>query len=76
MVNDAKTTFLKNLILEALNTMYSFISRFSDTNEINYCPKCGKPVGCGFADETCECNIKFGVIVTEDKNDTGNDSKS
>ena len=58
--------------------MYGFIEGFSDTSEINYCPKCGEPAGCGFADGTCECNkcgIRFGVIVIEDGNDNENDSE-
>lgn len=50
--------------------MYGFIGGFSETDDINYCPYCGKEISCWHADgaATCsECGKRFGVIEVEDE---------
>lgn len=51
--------------------MYGFISGVTDTEDINFCPKCGESRLVGRADGTCECEecgYIFGVVeaVTEE----------
>lgn len=48
--------------------MYGFISGYTDTDDINYCPKCGKEVRELHGDGTavCECGYHFGVVECED----------
>lgn len=49
--------------------MYGFISGISDTDDINYCPKCGNKIETSCADGTgkCgECGFHFGVVECED----------
>ena len=49
--------------------MYGFISGYTDTDEINYCPKCGERIedyyggGTGYCRE---CDFRFGVVEGED----------
>ena len=49
--------------------MYGFISGYSETDDINYCPKCGAEIrehrGDGTA-ECDECGYHFGVVECED----------
>lgn len=50
--------------------MYGYISGYSDTDHINYCPACGEEVVIGFADGTMRCNncgLRFGVIEVDDE---------
>ena len=45
--------------------MYGFISGITDTDDINYCPKCGSDDLDRICDGTarsCECGYSFGVI--------------
>ena len=52
--------------------MYGFISGITDTNDINYCPKCGAVIAAHHADGTArclDCGFNFGVI--ECKEDEG-----
>lgn len=52
--------------------MYGFISGLTDTNDINYCPKCGKEIGDYYGDGTALCNdcgYRFGVVEVDDKDD-------
>lgn len=49
--------------------MYGYISGYSDTDEINYCPKCGEEISEYRADGTAdcsECGYHFGVVECED----------
>lgn len=49
--------------------MYGFISGISDTDDINYCPKCGHEIETSRADGTAqcgECGFHFGVVECED----------
>lgn len=49
--------------------MYGFISGITDTNNINYCPKCGTTITSCNADGTAycdECQFVFGVVECED----------
>lgn len=49
--------------------MYGFISGFSETDDINYCPKCGSDDLDRFCDGTakcCECGYKFGAVEDEE----------
>lgn len=49
--------------------MYGFISGYTDTGEINFCPKCGEKVSQYRADGTAECSeceYHFGVVECED----------
>ena len=51
--------------------MYGFISGVSETDDINYCPKCGCDdlvKNCDGTAECCECGYKFGVIGDEGMN--------
>lgn len=48
--------------------MYGYLSGFSDTDSIFYCPSCGANIEESFADGTCrcgECGLRFGVIESE-----------
>jgi len=48
--------------------MYGYICGITDTDEINYCPFCGKEISIGHADGTvtCDsCNRRFGAVETE-----------
>lgn len=52
--------------------MYGYLSGFSDTNRIRYCPNCGEEVSNSYSDGTCECeacNIRFGVIEVEEEDE-------
>ena len=49
--------------------MYGFISGITDTNDINYCPKCGAVIAAHHADGTArclDCGFNFGVIECEE----------
>lgn len=49
--------------------MEGFISGITDTNDINYCPKCGNEVSYYYGDGTakCEdCGFRFGVVECEE----------
>ena len=59
--------------------MYDFIKEPSDAEEADYCPRCGAEIKCGLKDDPCQCDKcgrRFGVIVTEDRNDNKNDSEA
>lgn len=49
--------------------MYGYIAGITDTNIINYCPKCGKEIadfdGNGMA-KCRECGLYFGVVEGEE----------
>lgn len=50
--------------------MIGYLSGFSDTNEIRYCPSCGAEIYSFYRDGTakCEnCKKRFGVIVTDEE---------
>ena len=50
--------------------MYGYMSGYSDTDSINYCPACGERVAESFADGTCkcgECGLRFGVIESDEE---------
>lgn len=50
--------------------MYGFISGFSDTDDIHYCPFCGEEIACGHADgtATCDkCGKRSGVMEADDE---------
>lgn len=50
--------------------MFGFISGYSDTSIINYCPACGERIKESFADGTCkcrECGLKFGVVESDEE---------
>lgn len=56
--------------------MYGYLSGFSDTNEIRYCPSCGAQIYTFYSDGTAECeNCKkrFGVIVTDEDGEENSD---
>jgi hypothetical protein len=46
---------------------YGFVSGYSNTSEIQYCPKCGERVYsfCGDGSASCECGYKFYVVEKE-----------
>lgn len=51
--------------------MYGYLQGYSETDSIEYCPKCGKPIHVGYADGTVqctnkECRLRFGVIEKDD----------
>lgn len=49
--------------------MYGYIQGITDTDEINYCPRCGCEVSANYSDGTSECrgcNYRFGVVGMED----------
>lgn len=51
--------------------MYALISGISDTDYINFCPKCGEPIRtyCGDGTAKCEsCGFRFGVVADDDEN--------
>lgn len=50
--------------------MYGMISGISDTDDINFCPKCGAPIGMKYGDGTAECEscgFAFGVVEAENE---------
>ncbi len=49
--------------------MYGFISGITETNDINYCPKCGEEVSRFHGDGTAictGCGYHFGVVECEE----------
>jgi len=52
---------------------YGLVSGVSDTNEIQYCPKCGERVYsfCGDGSAKCECGYQFYVIEKEQDGGSG-----
>ena len=49
--------------------MYALISGISDTDYINFCPKCGEPIRthCGDGTAKCDdCGFHFGVVECSD----------
>lgn len=49
--------------------MYGYISGYSDTDDIEYCPKCGAEIIEKRIDGTAacpECKFHFGVVEAED----------
>lgn len=49
--------------------MYALISGISDTDYINFCPKCGEPIRthCGDGTAKCEsCGFRFGVVEDDE----------
>lgn len=56
--------------------MYALISGISDTDYINFCPKCGEPIRthCGDGTAKCEsCGFRFGVVADDDENSSFTD---
>lgn len=50
--------------------MYGYMSGYSDTSSINYCPACGERITESFSDGTCrcgECGLRFGVIESDEE---------
>ena len=48
--------------------MYGFISGITETNDINYCPKCGAVIAAHHGDGTArclDCGFNFGVVECE-----------
>lgn len=53
--------------------MHGFISGYTDTEDIHYCPRCGRQLGVYYVDGTAyceECGFRFGVIECEEDNGT------
>lgn len=49
--------------------MYGYIAGYSDTEDIDYCPKCGAEIREYRGDGTAvcsECGFHFGVVEAED----------
>lgn len=49
--------------------MYGFINGISETDDINYCPKCGSDDldrNCDGTAKCCECGFEFGVVEKEE----------
>ena len=56
--------------LESEKHMYGYMSGYSDTSSINYCPACGERITESFSDGTCrcgECVLRFGVIESDEE---------
>lgn len=50
--------------------MYGYISGFTDTKNITYCPKCGTEITDFYSDGTAwcgECDFHFGVVKCEEE---------
>ena len=50
--------------------MHGYIQGITDTDEINYCPRCGCEVSGYYGDGTaiCRgCNYRFGVVGVEEE---------
>ena len=50
--------------------MYGIISGLTDTDDINYCPKCGNRIADYYGDGTAECDdcgFHFGVVECEEE---------
>ena len=49
--------------------MYGYISGCTDTDIINYCPRCGRETSIYYGDGTgkCDnCGLRFGVVECEE----------
>lgn len=58
--------------------MHGFISGYSDTSSICYCPTCGERISECFADGTARCDacgMRFGVIEVDDDEETEDEIK-
>lgn len=56
-------------IAEEVISMYGYIAGYSDTEDIDYCPKCGAEIREYWGDGTAvcsECGFHFGVVEAED----------
>jgi uncharacterized Zn finger protein (UPF0148 family) len=52
--------------------MYGYISGYSETSIINYCPACGEEIAETFGDGTGKCSVcgmRFAVIEVDDENE-------
>lgn len=50
--------------------MHGYISGYTDTDIINYCPKCGGEINTYYGDGTgkCDnCGLRFGVVECEEE---------
>lgn len=50
--------------------MYGYIQGYTDTDDICYCPKCGKEIKTFYCDGTAkckECGYHFGTVECEDE---------
>lgn len=50
--------------------MYGYISDCTDTDIINYCPRCGRETSIYYGDGTgkCDnCGLRFGVVECEEE---------
>lgn len=55
--------------------MYSYIAGYTDTDDINYCPKCEEPISTHYVNGTgkCDaCGFRFGVVEDDESEDTDN----
>lgn len=69
--NEEINKFTKQLFsqLKGVRQMYGYISGFSDTDDIHYCPYCGEENLTYHADGTAtcdECGKRFGVIECDE----------
>lgn len=49
--------------------MQGYIAGFTDTDDIYYCPRCGKEITEAYGDGTAKCSncgIRFGVVIEDD----------
>ncbi len=49
--------------------MYGYLSGYTDTDTIHYCPKCGERINVVYADGTGKCGncgLIFGVVEFEE----------
>lgn len=52
--------------------MYGYISGYSDTDAIKFCPACGEKIYTSSADGTVkcdECGMRFGVIEVDEESE-------
>ena len=50
--------------------MYGYIAGYTDTDEINFCPKCGEKISVMHRDGTVTCSgcgYRFGVVEVDDE---------
>lgn len=58
--------------------MYGWITGVTETDDINYCPKCGSDDLDRFIDGTakcCTCGYACGVVETEESEEKKNDNQ-
>lgn len=53
--------------------MYGFISGYTVSDNINFCPRCGRLIGVHYGDGTARCDgcgFRFGVVEREEDDRT------